>query len=356
MGEDAEPQPMVLSRDNIFLIVISLLMIAAGLVYENTQVAMWFGFIIAGYSVVANDSIQTIGTFLASNNKRPWWLLWIFVAGIFVVTHLGGWFLHNGDVSYGRLASKGLEKAPEEFDYLQIAAPIFLLVITHLKMPVSTTFLILSSFATKASTVAKIASKSLLGYFVSFIAAIIAWPFVSKLIKKYGRDEPHKAWTLAQWLTSGFLWAVWLMQDAANIAVFLPRSLSGMQMVIFSVIMATGLGVLLFMKGGRIQSVVTSKTGVTDVRHATIIDAMYAGVLYYFKIKSKMPMSTTWVFLGNLAGRELGLSLSGEGQKMKKVKRMIFRDIAFAAIGLIISLVIATAVNSAFKEAFMPFM
>jgi hypothetical protein len=31
---------------------------------------------------------------------------------------------------------------------------------------------------------------------------------------------------LMQWITSGTLWAVWVMQDAANIAVFLPRSLS----------------------------------------------------------------------------------------------------------------------------------
>lgn len=50
--------------------IILALMVIAGVVFDNTQIAMWFGFIVAGYSVVANDSIQTIGTFLASNKKR----------------------------------------------------------------------------------------------------------------------------------------------------------------------------------------------------------------------------------------------------------------------------------------------
>lgn len=42
------------------------------------------GFLLAAYAVIANDSIQTLGTFLASNAKRPWWVLWIFAAGIMV--------------------------------------------------------------------------------------------------------------------------------------------------------------------------------------------------------------------------------------------------------------------------------
>jgi hypothetical protein len=33
------------------------------------------GFLFAAYSIVANDAIQTLGTFLSSNAKRPWWML-----------------------------------------------------------------------------------------------------------------------------------------------------------------------------------------------------------------------------------------------------------------------------------------
>lgn len=56
----------------------------------------------------------------------------------------------------------------------------------------------------------------------------------------------------------------------------------------------------------------------------------------------------------NLGGRELGLSLIGEGKKLKKVKNNIFRDIAYASIGLVVSLLIAIGVNENFKAMFIP--
>lgn len=340
--------------ENAFLVLITLLLVGCGVALPYRNAAMWVGFMIAGYSVVANDSLQCLGTWLSSNKQRPWWALWAYVAAIFAVTHLYGWYAHNGDVSYGRLTAKGLEKAPDAFDYLQITAPIFLLVLTRLRIPVSTTLLILSSFATKASTVGKIIFKSLFGYFVAFTTSVLGWPLLRKLITKYGKKRPHKAWVIAQWLTSGALWSLWLVQDAANIAVFLPRSLSTTQVTYFTVYMVIGLGLLLYMRGGRIQSVVESKTMVQDVRHATLIDGMYAMVLYYFKIRNKMPMSTTWVFLGNLGGRELGLSLIGKGKSTKKSKNIIMKDIAYATIGLVVSLLLAVAVNPLFKDAFLP--
>jgi len=36
------------------------------------------GFALAGYSVIANDSIQTLGTFIASKKK---WFKWYVLAG-----------------------------------------------------------------------------------------------------------------------------------------------------------------------------------------------------------------------------------------------------------------------------------
>ena len=137
------------TQDKPFLILILILMVGAGVLFKMPQVAMWFGFILAGYSVIANDSIQTIGTFLASNQNRRWQVLWAYLSSVFIFTTWYSWFNYSGDVSYGRLAAKGLEVAPQRFDYLQLAAPIFLLILTYLKMPVSTTFLILSSFADK---------------------------------------------------------------------------------------------------------------------------------------------------------------------------------------------------------------
>ena len=42
----------------------------------DTAIAL-FGFTLAAYSVVGNDSIQTLGTFLTSNEDKPWWVLWL---------------------------------------------------------------------------------------------------------------------------------------------------------------------------------------------------------------------------------------------------------------------------------------
>ena len=52
---------------------------------------MWLVFFLASYSAIANDSIQTIGTFIASNQDKKWWVLWIFLGGIFVFTMLYSW-------------------------------------------------------------------------------------------------------------------------------------------------------------------------------------------------------------------------------------------------------------------------
>jgi hypothetical protein len=35
---------------------------------------------------------------------------------------------------------------------------------------------------------------------------------------KWFTGTPHPAWTAVQWVTSGLLWSIWLIQDAANIA------------------------------------------------------------------------------------------------------------------------------------------
>lgn len=41
----------------------------------GTELFIGIGFLMAAYSIVANDAIQTLGTFLSSNSHRPWWVL-----------------------------------------------------------------------------------------------------------------------------------------------------------------------------------------------------------------------------------------------------------------------------------------
>ena len=57
-------------------------------------------------------------------------------------------------------------------------------------------------------------------------------------------------------------------------------------------------------------------------------------------------MSTTWVFIGLLGGRELGMALRKSGENsLQTTFKLIFKDFAFAMIGLFISIVIAIGVN-----------
>ena len=326
---------------------------AAGMFYDQPHIAMWIGFMLAGYSAIANDSIQTIGTFIASNKDKKWWVLWLFIGSIFLVTVTYSWIAYGGDVSSGRLgdlngAGQLKYPQPSSFSFLQIAAPVFLLILTRLRMPVSTTFMLLSSFAIDQSGITSVLFKSLQGYLIAFGAGMIVWLLITRVSAKYFKGKAASWWTIAQWITSGTLWSVWIMQDAANIAVYLPRKLAFVEFLGFAGFIFFGLGFLFYMRGDRIQQIVDEKSQVTDVRPATIIDLIYALILVYKLFISTVPMSTTWVFLGLLAGRELAMSIrdaSGSGKPMPVVLRMVGRDVGFALIGLAISVALAVGIN-----------
>lgn len=330
-----------------FLLLITVLFFLAGALHPYPAIAMWLGFIMAGYSAIANDSIQTVGTFIASNQKKPWWTLWLFIGLIFVATITYSWFVFDGDVSFQRLSAKGFETAPQSFTFLQIAAPIFLLILTRLKMPVSTTFLLLSCFTTDVTGIEKMLVKSVSGYGVAFIAAYMIWFVLTQkdLIKFKGKAHP--GWNVAQWISSGSLWTVWIMQDAANIAVYLPRSLSLEALIFMNLFIFSGLGILFYLRGGHIQEVITKKSDTIDVRPATIIDFVYAIILMFFVWVSVIPMSTTWVFIGLLAGRELAMrSKHKKGDlSFKRTLRLIGKDLLYALIGLTVSIALAVATN-----------
>ncbi len=351
-------------KEKLFLLIIAVLTFIAGAITPYTYAAMWFGFMLAAYSAIANDSIQTIGTFIASNQHRKWYWLWLFMGLIFVGTVTYSWITYGGDVSYERLTTKGLEKAPESFVFLQLAAPIVLLLMTRLRMPVSTTFLLLNVFTYKAGTIVSVMTKSLSGYFLAFGIAIVVWFLLARFVRTYLKGKPAGYWVYLQWITSGTLWAVWIMQDAANIAVFLPRSLNVWEFAAYAGFVFIGLGVLFYMKGDKIQGIVNEKSNVTDVRAATIVDFVYAIILFYFKLYNSVPMSTTWVFLGLLAGREIAIAMGREirnekvnrPKAIKKALGMAGNDAGKAVIGLLVSLVLAIIINEGVRNEILDYL
>ena len=345
-------------QEKTFLTIIIGGIILAGIFTGNTRAAMWLGFIFAAYATVANDSIQSLGTFIESNKNKQWWVLWLYIGGIFLVTVLFSYLYFDGDVTYQRLLkADGTTNYPHpiNFSFFQIIAPLILLILTRLRMPVSTTFLILSVFSADTSGITSVIWKSWTGYILAFILSFLVWYLSYKAISKFFKSRKfHNSWTAIQWIVSGTLWAVWVMQDGANIAVFLPRQLNLFQFSIFALTIFLGLGLLFYLRGDKIQRVVSEKIRISDVRAATLVDLTYVILLIYKLFISTVPMSTTWVFLGIIGGREIAISLARKkkGKKhRKKAGRMILKDFSYAMIGLAVSVALASAANESIRDS-----
>lgn len=307
------------------------------------QYILYLGFFVAAYAVIANDVIQTLGTFIASNSKVQKWLLWAFSGSILTITLVYGWYFSDGDVSYGRLSGIPL---PDPMPWWYLLAPISLLVITRFGIPASTTFMILSVFST-GQLIEKMILKSVLGYSLAFVAAFFLYLLITKKfespasIRLMDKKKQKPYWLVAQWFSTGFLWSQWLIQDFANIYVFLPRRLSVVELTISLGVILIIMAYIFNVKGGKIQGIVNQKSNTQHIRSATIIDLCYGLLLLFFTTVNTIPMSTTWAFIGILAGREIAISYRLKKDKLNKTYRIIVKDFAKVNIGLFISILIA---------------
>ena len=102
------------ARERTFLVVLLGCFLVAALSYQSPMLAMWVGFAFAGYSAVANDSIQTIGTFIASNREQKWWVLWIFIGGIFALTVANSWWNYGSGVEASYFANVAAMESGDE--------------------------------------------------------------------------------------------------------------------------------------------------------------------------------------------------------------------------------------------------
>ena len=320
------------------------------------DISLWaaLGFIFAAYAVVGNDALQTLGTFIHSNQRFHWSVLFGFAAVILVATFTYGYCMSYGelvdaagnvvpgvgDPSFGRLDSA--DKYPIfTVEWFHVLPALGLLIITRLGIPVSTSFMVLAIFATIGGLGSMI-KKSLIGYGLAFGIGLGLYLVLARTLEKYFREnqqsERRLHWIVLQWISTTWLWSVWLMQDFANIFVFLPRQLTPLEALLGLLVILLLLALTFLNKGGPVQAVLRSKTAVSDIRSATIIDFVFAALLYYFKELSKIPMSTTWVFLGLIAGREYALSMMRSGVPLLGATKLALLDLGKAFIGLVISI------------------
>lgn len=221
--------------------------------------------------------------------------------------------------------------------------PIALLILTRVGYPVSTSFLVIITF--QPAVLGDMVLKSLAGYGVAFLSAMFLYIVVVRVMEKRWRTDGetgiHPAWVVLQWCSTAFLWAMWLAQDMSNVFAYLPRVLNVGWLVFALCWLVVIQAIIYATHGGKIQDVVRQKTNTHDVRSATIVDLLYGLVLYIFKVQSDLPMSTTWVFLGLLAGRELAISFVSQDRNTKWALGLMGKDAMKATFGLIISVIIA---------------
>ena len=309
------------------------------------------GFFLAAYAVIANDSVQTLGTFMASNIKVfKWYWLWLAASLVLAGTMVYGWIAYDGDISFGRL-----DKIPPiEIQWYHAAAPGVLVLLTRIGIPVSTTFLVLSTFASTI-ILEKMLLKSVMGYGVAAIVAYALWMIISRLMnEKYNmvKKDHRSYWRVAQWCATGFLWFSWLSHDMANIAVFLPRELPLWMLIGSILLLVFWLAIIFRSHGGKIQNIVLEKSGTRFMRSATIIDVIYAMILIYFKEMNSIPMSTTWVFVGLLTGRELAIATTYRAQyKLGYVFPLIGKDFLKMMVGLGVSVGLVMAIHYGLNPA-----
>ena len=315
------------------------------------------GFLISMYSCVSNDVIQTLGTYLTTSKKMPTWLIWAFTSAVLIVTISTGWLLNDGDMAFGRLERIPF---PETFTLVHVLPPVILLFLTRYGIPVSTTFLILSIFsASDISVIGMILSKSIIGYFLALIVSIIVYTIIARPLERvfyYTADKKiSKWWIAAKWASTAFLWSQWLMQDAANLFVYLPRKTSFSTLLFVLIAFSAFLWMVAYKRGGEVQKIIKMKTNVQDPRSATIIDIIYAFLLLYFIQLNNIPMSTTWVFIGLLAGRESALYNRLRFESPKKMYKHILKDLTKVTFGLVVSIVVVVVLIKfdLVKEFFM---
>jgi hypothetical protein len=307
------------------------------------------GFLLAAYSVVANDSLQTLGTYLSSNQQRtPKALQMLFICGVAAAVMLIGWSLHPsggglGDPAWGRLDNFPL---PDNVNWVYLLPPIAVLALTQWGAPVSTSFLVLSAFVPKNTT--SLLLHSLAGYLMAFAIALVVYGALMWLLERTVLNRPlqnRNLWLALQWISTGWLWSQWLVQDMANIFVYLPRELNLGSMVAATLMLCVGLCVLVAIGGGPIQGVVRNKINTGDLRSATVIDFLFGCVLFWKASISTFPLSTTWVFLGLLAGREIAIRWRLQLTDRQPLRKVLGSDVFKAGIGIVVSLVVALAIQ-----------
>jgi hypothetical protein len=178
---------------------------------------------------------------------------------------------------------------------------VALLGLTRLGVPVSTSFLVLTAMA--PVQIEPMLRKSLTGYGVAFGMAALVYGVLAPWLA--GALRGAEAWTLAgsppggqggagqegtaapdgqaatgggqdagrafpwlalRWLATVALWSQWLVQDLANIYVYLPRHLNLAELLVTLMVLCGAVALLVSLDGGPMQGRLRGKCHIDNPR------------------------------------------------------------------------------------------
>jgi len=270
--------------------------------------------------------------------------MWLYIGSLFIITMLIGWFGFNHELDFERLHN--IPYNPN-FNIMHFIAPILLIALTCNKVPVSTTFLILSVFSTQ-DILGFMLIKTFAGYILSFIFSFLSWSFLHKFFKKFFEDKSEiriKKWRIFQWASSGALWVAWLIQNTSNMVVYIPREITAYELILIIVLGLIMVGFTIYNRGGPIQEIVEEKTDIKNIHSTSMINLNLAIMILIMTYIGTIPIATTWIFIGILGGRELAITLNGDNQLLsikdrnRKAIKSILKDLALAGFGIVVSLI-----------------
>ncbi len=322
------------SKSNLKLL---LLFIPSIILITSSNYGLLVSFL-STFSVIENSSFQMFGTFLTSNKNKSVFQIFFFIFAIFFITLAFEWFTNGGRLDFDRLININYSS---NVDFKSILAPLLLFFLTYKKIPVSTTFVLLSGFATK-HTIDSMLTKTAASYLISFIFGYYIWYRLDRLLGGKISDfdyEKMNKWKNVQIISNIFLIVFWIMSNNSNLVVSLPRIFSVQYFIIYVLFCAISIFYVVFSRGGKIQSIIDAKNGLDNPKTNSIINVAFSLIILMFQCINTTPVATTWSFVGLLSGREFALSMRSFNGVKKVTLIKILRDLSVLIYGLLITLV-----------------
>lgn len=318
-------------------IALALLVLSTVLLGGNYRFE-WLIVALVTYNVIFNNAIQTIGLFIASNKNRKPFFSVLFFGTIALLCMLISWYVSKGEVHYHLLDNISYR---DEIGLQFLLLPILLAYLTKKQMPVSATFLIIPLFATK-DTIATMINKTTVSYFLSLLVSFIIYNFLYRKYRSFlaSKDE-SKIWIFAEYISTGVLWFGWLCISLCNFVVFVPRQFTIKDIILLTIIIVITIYCIIISKGGKIQKIIDQKSDVKNIKTTVIFNSLFSFMLLSIQIVNNIPMASTWMFLGILAGREIAITMNERNivaLRYKSCMMKVWKDLRLAIIGIVLSL------------------